>query len=38
MSTREELYEEINSTKVGFHKVLDRISVEAYNIPSDNPA
>ena len=37
MSIREELYEEIESTKIEFHKLLNSIPVEAYNLPSDNP-
>ncbi len=38
MAIREELFEEITATKDEFHKLLDRIPVEAYNLPSDNPA
>lgn len=38
MSTRDELYAEINSTRDDFHKLLASIPAEAYNLPSDNPA
>ena len=38
MSIREELYTEINATKDAFHKLLERVPVEAYNLPSGNSA
>ena len=38
MSTREKLPLEIEATKMAFHKLLDSIPVEAYDLPSDNPA
>ena len=38
MSTREELRQEIETTKIEFHELFDSVPVEAYNLPSDNPA
>jgi hypothetical protein len=38
MSTREQLRQEIEATKVAFHQLLDSIPEEAYDLPSDNPA
>jgi len=38
VSIREELRQEIEATNVEFHKLLDSIPVQAYDLPSDNPA
>jgi hypothetical protein len=38
VSTRDELRQEIEATRVEFHKLLDSIPVETYGLPSDNPA
>jgi hypothetical protein len=38
MSTREELRQEIEATKIESHKLLNSVPVEAYDLPSDNPA
>jgi hypothetical protein len=38
VNTRDELRQEIEATKMEFHKLLDSIPVQAYDLPSDNPA
>lgn len=38
MSTREQLRQEIEATRVAFYQLLDSIPEEAYDLPSDNPA
>ena len=38
LSTREELRREIEATRTAFHQLLDSIPVDAYSLPTDNPA
>jgi hypothetical protein len=38
VNTRERLQQEIESTRVAFHRLLDSLPEEALSLPSDNPA